>query len=186
MILDYLGILITALLGGARLKQFLSGNLWAVPLFAHALIASLLLVMHKRTGRRSPLLQRITAWVSALLPFAVQIESELPLILRIISMLGVVIAIWTLLSLGRAFDIVPADRGLVQKGPYNYVRHPLYASEFLSVAAVVAVEPSIHNLSVCALLIATLILRIRWEERIITDYQMYSSQVNSRFIPGVW
>src|SRR5439155_23992465 len=40
------------------------------------------------------------------------------------------LALWTLsfFALGRSFGLVPADRGLVTRGPYRVVRHPIAAS----------------------------------------------------------
>jgi protein-S-isoprenylcysteine O-methyltransferase Ste14 len=186
MLLDYLGIVIMALLGGARLNQTLSGEWWALPLFAHAMLSAMLLVLHRRTSRQSPLLQRMVAWGSALLPFAIQINADVPLSIRILSMLGVGIAIWTIFTLGKAFDVTPADRGLVKNGPYKWVRHPMYASELFSVMIMVLVDFSARNVLVTILLTVSLLLRIHWEEKIIYGYQAYGEQVRSRLLPGVW
>lgn len=186
MVLDYFGIVVMTLLGGARLNQILSGEWWALPLFIHAMISALLLVLHHKTEHQSPLIQRLTAWASALLPFAIQIKGDVPIFIRITSLLGVVIAIWTIATLGRAFDVSPADRGLVSKGPYQWLRHPMYASELFSVIVVVLVELTMRNILVTAVLVVTLVLRIKWEEKIISGYQAYGRQVRSRLIPGVW
>jgi len=186
MILDYFGIVIMAILSGARLKQILMGEWWAVPLFTHAMLSALLLLLHRRTNRQSPLLQRLVAWASALLPFAIQINTEVPILTRGVSLLGVVFAIWTLVTLGKSFDVSPADRGLVKKGPYKLVRHPMYASELFSVIVMVMVELSLRNIMVTLALAASLVLRIFWEEKIIQGYQDYSLQVRSRLLPGVW
>ena len=102
MILDYFGIVIMAVLGGARLFQILSGELWALPLFIHAMLSALLLVLHKKSRRQAPLLQRLVAWASALLPFAIQINTQVPFYLRGLSLAGVVLAIWTIATLGKA------------------------------------------------------------------------------------
>lgn len=186
MVLDYLGITIMAILGGARLKQTLMGEWWAVPLFTHAMLSAFLLITHRKAHRQSPLLQRLVAWASALLPFAIQINHEVPLILRLFSMAGVAVAIWTLAVLGKSFDVTPADRGLVSKGPYRIVRHPMYASELFSVLVMVLVDLSPRNILVTLALAASLVLRIHWEEEIIHNYTDYSMRVRSRFLPGVW
>ena len=186
MLLDYFGIMIMALLGGVRLNQTLSGEWWALPLFAHAMLSALLLVLHRKTSRQSTLVQRLVAWASALLPFAIQINQSVPLVIRGLSMLGVVVAIWTIFTLGKAFDVSPADRGLVKHGPYQWIRHPMYASELFSVGVMVMVDLSLWNVLVTILLTATLLLRIRWEEKIIHGYLTYGQQVRSRLLPGVW
>lgn len=186
MILDYLGIVIMALLSGARLKQALMGQWWAIPLFTHAMLSAFLLVMHRKASRQSPLLQRLVAWASALLPFAIQITVEIPVAIRWLSLAGVAFAIWTLFTLGKCFDVTPADRGLVSKGPYSLVRHPMYSSELFSVLVMALMDLSLRNVFVTLALTASLILRILWEEQIIRGYSDYSLRVRSRLLPGVW
>ncbi len=186
MILDLAGIVIMALLAGARLKQFILGDWWALPLFLHAMISIFLLILHRKPNKMSPFLQRLTAWTAALLPMAIQINVNVPLINRLVSLAGVGVAIWALVILGKSFDVSPADRGLVNRGPYKLVRHPMYSSEMFSVLAIVILELSLRNILVTLALVAVMVLRIRWEEKIISGYQVYSSQVRSRLMPGVW
>jgi protein-S-isoprenylcysteine O-methyltransferase Ste14 len=186
MLLDYFGIILMAILGGARLNQVLAGEWWALPLFAHAMLSACMLVLHRKTSRHAPLLQRLIAWASALLPFAVQVNNSVPAINRFLSLFGVVIAIWAIAALGKSFDVSPADRGLVKRGPYKWLRHPMYASELFSVIVIVVVDLSLRNIFVTLVLLATLYLRIHWEEKIIRGYADYGKQVRSRVIPGVW
>jgi protein-S-isoprenylcysteine O-methyltransferase Ste14 len=186
MLLDYFGIILMAILGGARLNQVLAGEWWALPLFAHAMLSACMLVLHRKTSRHAPLLQRLIAWASALLPFAVQVNNSVPAINRFLSLFGVVIAIWAIAALGKSFDVSPADRGLVKRGPYKWLRHPMYASELFSVIVIVVVDLSLRNILVTLVLLATLYLRIHWEEKIIRGYADYGKQVRSRVIPGVW
>jgi protein-S-isoprenylcysteine O-methyltransferase Ste14 len=186
MLLDYFGIILMAVLGGARLNQVLTGEWWALPLFAHAMLSACMLVLHRKTSRHAPLLQRLIAWASALLPFAVQVNNSVPAVNRFLSLFGVVIAIWAIAALGKSFDVSPADRGLVKHGPYKWLRHPMYASELFSVIVIVVVDLSLRNILVTVVLLATLYLRIHWEEKIIRGYADYGKQVRSRVIPGVW
>jgi len=186
MLLDYFGIILMALLGGARLNQVIAGEWWALPLFAHAMISACMLVLHRKTSRHAPLMQRLVAWASALLPFAIQVDQVVPAFNRFLSLLGVVLAIWAIAALGKSFDVSPADRGLVKRGPYKWLRHPMYASELFSVLAIVVVDLTWRNGLVTLVLVVTLYLRIRWEENIIRGYAEYGSQVRDRIIPGVW
>src|SRR5437899_9023283 len=39
---------------------------------------------------------------------------------------GLIVVIAAKLTLGRSFGIAPANRGVVARGPYNIVRHPIY------------------------------------------------------------
>jgi protein-S-isoprenylcysteine O-methyltransferase Ste14 len=45
-----------------------------------------------------------------------------------LQLVGLSICVWSFLALGRSFGFVAADRGLVRRGPYAVVRHPIYAS----------------------------------------------------------
>lgn len=186
MLIDTLGILITAVLSGARLHQLLRGEWWVLPLFAHAAISVILLLTRPKTQKTATPLQQAVAWLSALSPFAVQVQQDIPLILRALSLAGVVFAVWTLIALGRSFDVSPADRGLVERGPYQWMRHPMYASEIFSTVAIVAADLSLWNVLVTLVMVATIILRIRWEEAIISGYANYSERVRARLFPGVW
>ena len=47
-----------------------------------------------------------------------------------VQMIGLVICVASFMALGRSFGFAAADRGLVQRGPYSLVRHPIYASYF--------------------------------------------------------
>ena len=186
MLIDTLGILITAILSGARLHQLLRGEWWVLPLFAHAAISAFLLLTREKTGKKATSWQMVIAWLSALSPFAVQVQNEIPLLLRGLSLIGVLFAVWTLVALGRSFDVSPADRGLVDRGPYRWMRHPMYASEIFSTLMIVFADLSVWNMFVTFVLIGTIVLRIRWEEAIISGYSGYSDRVPSRLFPGVW
>jgi protein-S-isoprenylcysteine O-methyltransferase Ste14 len=186
MMMTWIGIALMTILSSARLAQVLVGNWWSLPLLAHSLLAAILLVMHGRAAKDAPAWQEGVAWASALLPLAVQMTAEVPWLVRVISLVGMLYSVWGLVSLGRAFDIVPADRGLVTHGPYRFMRHPIYAGELFSVLVMGISQPSIWNVLVMAALAFTLVLRIRWEEKIIGGYARYARVVNFRLIPGVW
>src|SRR5579862_5971937 len=59
-------------------------------------------------------------------------------------LVGTVWAIWSVRSLGRSLSVIAQAREVVDKGPYRWVRHPLYAGEIVSALglAVVAGAPA--------------------------------------------
>jgi len=125
--------------------------------------------------------------LAAVLPLAAPYPTEMPLPFLIIGLLGYGLVIWSLLFLGSSFGIAPADRGLVTRGPYGFVRHPMYLGELILRAALVvsASRPLLAGALLVAL-IAIQIIRALREERIINTYATYASRVRYRLIPGVW
>jgi protein-S-isoprenylcysteine O-methyltransferase Ste14 len=149
------------------------------------------LVAYWLTGRRSerlaaPLYQKAVAWLSALLPLALQVECSPGYLPVGISLAGLALVIWSLFSLGNSFGIAPADRGLVRRGPYLYLRHPMYAGELLALLGAVWSSWSAWNIAIWTVLLSAVWLRIFWEQRLLAGYTDYARQVRWRLLPGVW
>lgn len=107
----------------------------------------------------------------------------------VVQLAGVAMATTSILTLGRSFGFAAADRGLVTRGAYTVVRHPIYASYLLLESGYLMQSQSVHNAAI--LLIGTLCNggRALAEERLLannTDYQAYRRHVRRRIIPGVW
>lgn len=186
MILDLFGVIALSALSVARFIMIINGHWWGLPIFLHTMIAIFLLIVHRQPKNIPPLLQRLVAWESLLFPMMLQINSEIPLTHRIISIAGVIISIWALVSLGKSFDVSPADRGLVKRGPYRFVRHPMYLGELISIFSLVILDMSVRNILLTLALLISIVARIYWEEKIISGYSEYSNEVRGRLIPGVW
>jgi protein-S-isoprenylcysteine O-methyltransferase Ste14 len=73
-------------------------------------------------------------------------------------------AAWAALYLGRSFSLLPEVRRLVARGPYRWVRHPLYAAYLLWAAGVLLADPTPAMLAVIATFVALLAARARVEE----------------------
>jgi protein-S-isoprenylcysteine O-methyltransferase Ste14 len=106
-----------------------------------------------------------------------------------LQLLGVAIVVASLLTLGRSFGFAAADRGLVTRGPYSVVRHPMYSSYLLLQSGYLLQSLSVRNAAV--LLIGTLCNagRALAEERLLArneEYAAYRRHVRRRMIPGVW
>jgi protein-S-isoprenylcysteine O-methyltransferase Ste14 len=107
----------------------------------------------------------------------------------VLQLLGVAVAVASLLTLGRSFGFAAADRGVVTLGPYAVVRHPMYSSYLLLQSGYLLQSLSVHNAIV--LLFGTLCNagRALAEERLLggnKEYVAYRTQVRRRMIPGVW
>jgi protein-S-isoprenylcysteine O-methyltransferase Ste14 len=94
-----------------------------------------------------------------------------------------------LLTIGKRFGVRPALRGLVTRGPYRVVRHPLYLSY---VIAGIGFNLQASNSATLLLLFlgwASMIYRIVAEERILSldpGWRAYIGWVRYRLVPGLW
>ena len=92
-------------------------------------------------------------------------------------------------ALGRSFGIVAANRGVVVKGPYRFVRHPIYLGYLITHAGFLLSNWSLWNLAIYAAAYVFQVARIFAEERILMvdgKYSEYLQSVRYRMIPGVF
>jgi len=103
--------------------------------------------------------------------------------------LAAVLSAASLVTLGRRFGVRPALRSLASKGPYALVRHPMYLSYVL---ADIGYNLQEWNSGTALMVVAgwaSLIYRIRAEERILSldaGWQTYAGRVRYRLLPGIW
>ena len=103
--------------------------------------------------------------------------------------IGLVICVASFIALGRSFGFAAADRGLVDRGPYSLVRHPIYASYFFLQIGYLLQSLSLRNALVVAFICSCNIGRAFVEERLLVSsnrYDGYRSHVRWRLWPGVW
>jgi protein-S-isoprenylcysteine O-methyltransferase Ste14 len=94
-----------------------------------------------------------------------------------------------LLAMGRFFGVRPALRGLVTRGPYKFVRHPMYLSYVLADIGYNLQEWNSVTLLLVLIGWASLIYRIRAEERVLSqhaEWPAYVALVRYRLLPGLW
>lgn len=77
---------------------------------------------------------------------------------------GPLIALWGILYLGRSFGIFVAVRGIILKGPYRWVRHPMYQGWILLYLGLAFANFSAGYLIMVAIHICIVIYRARLEE----------------------
>ena len=106
-----------------------------------------------------------------------------------VQLLGLAICIVSFLTLGRSFGFAAADRGLVRRGPYAVVRHPIYASYVLLQFGYLLQSISVWNALVMLFASSCNVGRALAEDRVLAtneQYGAYRAQVRWRFLPGVW
>jgi len=98
-------------------------------------------------------------------------------------------SIWGKLALRRSFGFAAANRGLVATGPYNVVRHPIYAGYLLVYLGFFILNPLAWNAAVYGATMVFFVLRIRAEERVLAldpAYAAFMQRVRYRVAPGLF
>jgi protein-S-isoprenylcysteine O-methyltransferase Ste14 len=116
-------------------------------------------------------------------------EPAWPLCGLVLVTLAAFLSIASLLSLGKRFGVFPALRGLITKGPYRLVRHPIYLAYMV---ADIGYNLQEWNFGTALMVIAgwgSLLYRIHAEERILSQdagWRPYTATVRYRLLPGLW
>jgi protein-S-isoprenylcysteine O-methyltransferase Ste14 len=95
----------------------------------------------------------------------------------------------SLLALGRLFGVRPALRGLVTRGPYRFVRNPMYLSYVLADIGYNLQEWNFVTLLLMLVGWASLVYRIHAEELVLyqhPEWPAYVALVRYRLFPGLW
>ena len=101
---------------------------------------------------------------------------------------GLVLSQVARIYMGRSFGILPGNRGIVSKGPFRIVRHPIYAGWFLLTIGYFLAYPSWINFLIVSTAPALMLWRILLEEQLLLEdpeYREYVQHVRFRLIPGV-
>lgn len=92
----------------------------------------------------------------------------------------------SVLALGRCFGVLPEARGLVTRGPYRLVRHPVYLGEIIALAGLTLAAPGWGRLAIFAIFVAAQLTRMHLEEAALREafpeYAAYAART-ARFIP---
>jgi protein-S-isoprenylcysteine O-methyltransferase Ste14 len=105
------------------------------------------------------------------------------------SVFGLALVVVGKLTLGRSFGLVPANRGVVVRGPYALVRHPIYSGYLITHLAFLIAYPRWWNVIVVATADTALIARALIEERLLggdVEYRAYCQRVGWHLVPGVF
>ena len=102
---------------------------------------------------------------------------------------GLLLQIAGKLALWRSFGMVPANRGVRTRGPYRFLRHPIYAGYTLIHIGFLLGFPSLPNTLLYGALLAVEVARLMREEAVLRgdpDYRAYAARVRYRLLPGVF
>jgi protein-S-isoprenylcysteine O-methyltransferase Ste14 len=105
-----------------------------------------------------------------------------------LAILSAAIFIYARLSLGRSIGMVPANRGIVSRGAYKYVRHPIYTGLLVAMIALVLRSYAPTTLLAVSIIVLLFVIKSVVEERFLRadpEYAAYLQRVRYRWIPGV-
>src|SRR5215475_4608603 len=103
------------------------GHWWRIWMVA----AAALIFLVRRGGPAAPRLFQTTLWARS---FAVMLTAD------VLTLLGVVVVVWARSTLGRNWSanvVLKEDHEIVARGPYAYVRHPMYSGLLLMMVGAV-------------------------------------------------
>jgi protein-S-isoprenylcysteine O-methyltransferase Ste14 len=138
------------------------------------------------------MLVRGVTGVSLLLPMMVRPSTGAGMISEAaaasLAAFGLSIVVAGKISLGWSFGMLPANRGVTDRGLYRVVRHPIYLGYILTHATFLAAHPSPWNFLVLLIGDAALIVRTNYEEETLVkdpQYVEYCRSVKWRLMPGI-
>ena len=159
----------------------------SVELAVYYALAAVMFLQRREKERSGPTWSVLLAWSAAVLPlFSMHCPDagpELGVVLRVV---GLAWMIYSIRSLGPGFGIAPTDRGLVTRGAYRVVRHPLYAGEMMFFLGCLAGNPTWQKGVVVLIEVTADLVRIHVEEKVIRGYERYARMVRWRLLPGLF
>ncbi len=173
------------------LSAWLVAGYWALKFAVVAAFTHFLAVREpSRRPSREPVafLACAGAIVSAIALAPPSAAAPTPLLLAgdALAVAGVGWVLLSVLTLGRCFGVLPEARGLVTRGPYRLVRHPVYLGEFAAFAGLVLGAFGPWNVACFAVLCVAQWVRMGLEERALTrefpEYREYAART-PRLIP---
>lgn len=105
-----------------------------------------------------------------------------------IEIASLLVILFARLSLGSSIGFVPAERKIITRGAYAYVRHPIYTGVFLAYLAALLSFFSWRNALITGTGTALFMVKSLIEERFLKQnplYAEYLNQVRWRWIPWV-
>jgi protein-S-isoprenylcysteine O-methyltransferase Ste14 len=95
---------------------------------------------------------------------------------------------WTLRALGRNLSVLAQARGLADRGPYRWVRHPLYTGELVSALGLAAAGTAAAAVTWMLLCVFQVYRAVSEEQvllRALPGYPDYRSRT-AAFLPGIF
>jgi isoprenylcysteine carboxyl methyltransferase (ICMT) family protein YpbQ len=110
------------------------------------------------------------------------------MLINAFAIVGTAIELWGRFSLGRNIGFVPAQREIVVRGAYRFMRHPIYSGVFIGFLAEGLAYYSLRNLLITGGAIFWFAIKSLAEESFLKKdpaYAAYMERVRWRWFPGL-
>jgi protein-S-isoprenylcysteine O-methyltransferase Ste14 len=177
--------------GGSALR-------WAGTLLAVAFYLLVIWCYLRRGPARattSSVTARVAAVVATWLPFAIPLLHGAPPgavwqgLSDVLLLAGTAWAIWSLRSLGRNLSVIAQARDVADRGPYRWIRHPLYVGEIVSSLGLAIAAHSLAAIAVWLGICALQAYRAVREEQlllaVLPGYGAYRIRT-AALLPGIF
>jgi protein-S-isoprenylcysteine O-methyltransferase Ste14 len=153
--------------------------LWITEGFIYVMFLLIYLVRTDPKDRSRGFMEIVLPLIGSVLPFALLLSPpvywivQFPLRHYFIfywMALASSFTVWGLWTLRKSFSITVEVRSLVLKGPYRWVRHPIYLGEILTAGAVMIWRFSAVNMFIWTVFVFIQMVRARLEERKLCTY----------------
>ena len=106
----------------------------------------------------------------------------------VLELSGVILTQVARVYMGRSFGVLPANRGIVLKGPFRSMRHPVYFGWLVLSTGFAMCNPSWRNVLIIVATLPFMVWRIDQEEAHLKadpEYRAYMERVRFRLWPGI-
>lgn len=105
-----------------------------------------------------------------------------------LALLSLVVIVYARYSLGRSIGLVPAQRVIMTRGAYGFVRHPIYTAAFIGYLAFALLAHTPLNAAMVVVGAGLFVIKSFVEERFLREdpgYAEYLARVRWRWFPGL-
>lgn len=175
-------------------SYFETGNLAALFYVFDELIIVFFLLARRPTQAIS---DRLPDWLlgvgGTFLPLMVSPPGPSPVApiaaVAILMLCGTAMHLAAKVRLWRSFGVVAANRGVVDKGVYGIVRHPMYLGYIVVQSGLLLAGPTLLNILLVFSTWGTFFLRINAEEKLLSAdpaYRDFMARIPYRLVPGLY
>jgi protein-S-isoprenylcysteine O-methyltransferase Ste14 len=196
---EYASRYVIGVLFGLQCQNFLAefwrtGHLTGLLFLASESLVVIFTLLRRRASvvDGSPFAVAVTT-LSVFGPWLLRAHGAAPLlpdaVTAAITVAGVSLVVVSKLTLGRSFGLMPANRGVIVRGPYSVVRHPIYTGYWIIHTALILAHPEPLNFLAVFLADGATVIRALREERVLCKdavYREHCARVRWHFVPGVF